>query len=223
MTKFTRALVIAALTVPMAASAQDKPPGSSPSDPSKSGETPKAGEGPKPSGLPKTTEADAPRKEKQKLAEADLLIMAEYHHDNEMEVQLGKLASKRGARAEVKAYGEMLVKDHTNLDKQLKGLAKKSGQAIPALKPRTEADKAHLAHMNQRAADIKKLQGASFDREYLRFMVEDHSGVLSKIDGHIAAAQSPELAEALRKARPIIQQHNERARELQQNEPQAVR
>lgn len=204
---FTRALVIAALSVPVAASAQNTPPG----------------EGQKPSGLPKTTEADAPRKEKQKLAEADLQIMAEYRHDNEMEVRLGKLAAKRGARAEVKAYGEMLVKDHTNLDKELKGLAKQTNQTIPALKARTEADKAHLAHMNQREADIKKLQGARFDREYLSFMVEDHRGVLSKIDAHIAAARSPELAEALKKAKPILQQHHDRARELQQNEPQAVR
>lgn len=207
----------------MAASAQDTPPGSSPSDPSKSGEAPHAGEGPKPSGLPKTSETDEPRKERQKLAASDLQLMAEYHHDNEMEVRLGNLASKRGARPEVKAYGEMLVKDHTNLSKELKGIAKKTGQMIPALKPTAEADKAHHAHMKQREAEITKLSGVRFDSEYLSFMVEDHRAILAKIDDHIAAAQHPELAEVLKKAKPVLQQHHDRARELQQNEPQAVK
>jgi putative membrane protein len=209
--------------VPMAALAQDTPPGSSPSDPSKSGETPHAGEGPKPSGLPKTSEPDTPRKEQPKLVEADLEVMAEYHHDNEMQVRLGNLASKRGSRPEVKAYGQMLVKDHTNFDKELKGLTKKTGQMIPALKPKAEADKAHLTHMKQREAEIAKLQGARFDGEYLNFMVEDHRALLAEIDDHIAAAQHSELAEVLKKAKPVLQQHHDRARELQQNEPRAVR
>jgi putative membrane protein len=221
MTTLTRALVIAALSVPVAASAQDTPPGSSPSDPSKAGETPRSEEGQEPSGSPKTSETETPRKEK--LAESDLGIMAQYHQDNQMEIDLGKVASKRGSRPEVKAYGEMMVRDHSKLDQQIMGLAKKSGQATAAVKVKDEAAREHLAKARQRAAEIKKLEGANFDREYLSFMVEDHSHVLANIDEHLAAAQSPELTETLRKARPIFQQHLDRARELQQNEQQSMR
>jgi putative membrane protein len=206
----------------MAASAQDAPPGSSPADPSKSGESPHAGERDKPSGQPKTTEADAPRKETQKLAESDLAIMAQYHHDNQVESQLGKAAATRAERAEVKAFGEMLARDHSNLDKQMMGLARKSGQAIPAVTVKDDAAKAQVAQARQRAAEIQKLQGERFEREFLAFVVENHSRILSNIDAHIAAAQNPQVAEVLRKARPNLQQHHDRARELQQDEPQPM-
>ena len=54
-------------------------------------------------------------KDKTKLSDADMAILAHLHHVNLMEIDIGKLAQTKGT-APVKRYGEMLVKDHQQAD-----------------------------------------------------------------------------------------------------------
>lgn len=219
MTTLTRTLLITALSAPLAASAQDAPTGSSPTESgTESGDT-------------KASETDTPKQhtgkkdtaKKEKLAENELQIIAHYTTDNDMESQLATLAKQRAASKEVKAYGEMVMNDHRAFNKKLMDLTKKTGQKIPALKPATDDERQALADAKQSAAEIKKLSGASFDREYLRFMAENHRHILANIDNHIAQVKHTELATILRDVKPTLQQHEDRARELQQSEGQAMK
>ena len=57
--------------------------------------------------------------------------MAHYHGVNQLEIDLGNAAAKKGSTDGVKAYGKMLVKDHTDAEnKALMAMAKKTGQMI---------------------------------------------------------------------------------------------
>ena len=98
------------------------------------------------------------------------------------EVQLGKLAAERAASADVKAFGQMMVKDHTQAANELKPIATKLKVQQP-----TQVDQKH-----QDLADkLSKLEGSAFDREYINAMVMGHEEVAAKIRARVETQAVP--------------------------------
>jgi putative membrane protein len=168
----------------------------------------------------KTTDTTKPAK-KEKLTTAELQVLAHYHAVNLMEIDLGKTAMKKATTPAVKAYGEMLVKDHSDSDKKMVAFAKQTKQIIPAEKPATDAEKQEKADQKKQVAALKKMKGAEFEKTYLQMMVDGHDKELSKIDTKIGEVQNSELADMLRGKKPVLQHHADQARELQKAAPQA--
>ena len=88
------------------------------------------------------------------------------------EVQLGKMASERGSDAGVKAFGQMMVTDHTRAGDELKQVASQLNVTLPA-----QLDQKH----RDLADRLSKLQGAAFDRAYIDAMVQGHQEVAAKL------------------------------------------
>jgi len=88
------------------------------------------------------------------------------------EVQLGMLASERGTNPDVKAFGRMMVKDHSQANKELAQTA-----AQLKVQPPKELDAKHRDLANR----LSKLQGGEFDREYMTAMVQGHEEVLKQL------------------------------------------
>jgi predicted outer membrane protein len=88
------------------------------------------------------------------------------------EVQLGRLAAERAANADVKAFGQMMVKDHTQAGNELMQIAKQSNIQWP-----TQLDQKHRDLVDR----LSKLQGAAFDRAYMNPMVSGHQEVASEL------------------------------------------
>jgi putative membrane protein len=95
------------------------------------------------------------------------------------EVQLGKMASERSNDADVKAFGQMMVKDHSQANDELKQIASQL-----EIQPPTQLDQKH----KELADKLSKLQGAEFDREYMNAMVQGHQEVLGKLRARADAA-----------------------------------
>jgi predicted outer membrane protein len=146
------------------------------------------------------------------------------------EVRLGQMAVERAERANVKAFGQMMVKDHTEANDELSRVA-----AEMKIVPPTEIDKKHA----QLVERLVQLTGAEFDRAYIMTMVEGHQAVAAQLREWTTAsrhlgnpppgdAKAADLArggpneEKLRgwaiKALPIVDKHLERARALQKGE-----
>lgn len=185
--------------------------------------TPAYADDAKTSAPPKTADTTKDTAKKQKLTANELQVLAHYHELNMLEIDLGKAAMKNGSSQAVKAYGEMLVKDHGDSDKKLKAFAKKTGQMIPKHKPATVAARQEKADTKREAAALVKLEGADFDREYLRMMVAGHEKELARIDTKIAEVGNSELADMLRAKKPVLQHHADQARELQKTNVQAMK
>jgi putative membrane protein len=92
------------------------------------------------------------------------------------EVELGKMAAQRGANAEVKKFGQMMVTDHTAAGDKLKAIATQHNIAVP-----TALDDKHRDLRDK----LSKLQGAEFDREYMNAMVDGHESVADKLESKI--------------------------------------
>lgn len=123
---------------------------------------------------------------------------------NLAEVQLGTLASERASNADVKSFGQMMVKDHSQANQDLAQVA-----AQLKVKPTTSLDQKH----KDLAAKLSKLQGAEFDREYINAMVQGHQEVAGQLEARAGASHA--LTEWARQTLPTVQKHLERARELQ--------
>ena len=143
------------------------------------------------------------------------------------EVQLGKLAAERAANADVKAFGQRMVKDHAKANDELKKSASRLHVEMP-----TQLDPKHQDLVSK----LSKLQGAEFDREYMNAMVQGHEEVLGKLRaraGTRTASNTPPkgaepvgtagsgadeqaLTQWAAKTRPAVEKHLERAKALQQ-------
>jgi putative membrane protein len=88
------------------------------------------------------------------------------------EVQLGKLAAERAQDPDVKAFGQMMVKDHTEANDELKQAASPGGVQLP-----TQLDEKH----RELADRLMRLQGEEFDREYMKAMVDGHEDVADQL------------------------------------------
>ncbi len=94
------------------------------------------------------------------------------------EVQLGKVATERAASADVKAFGRMMVKDHSQAGDELKTVAAQMEVQQPA-----QLDQKHKDLIDK----LSRLQGAEFDREYINAMVQGHQEVLGKLRARVEA------------------------------------
>jgi putative membrane protein len=86
---------------------------------------------------------------------------------NTAEIELGKLAQQRAMNAQVKQYGEMMVRDHTMAGNELK-------QAVQGQIPMQERVDEKHRELTQR---LSGLSGNEFDREYMNAMVDGHNQV----------------------------------------------
>src|SRR5688572_8119204 len=82
-----------------------------------------------------------------------------------MEVEAGNLAQQNATSDRVKAFGTMMVNDHSKANSELMALASGRGVTIPTALP---ADK--QKHMEE----MKKMKGKAFDNHYMDMMVNDH-------------------------------------------------
>jgi len=193
--------LIAALALPLAAWADDKPGSTTTSEKAK------------------TTE----KATKEKLADLDLQALGHFHQVNKQQIELGKLAQKQGSTQAIKAYGQMLVRDHQSADKDLASFAKKQAVTIPMDKPKDEAEQKDQKDTKDAVAHLKTLKGNEFDTAFLQMMVSDHEKELAKIDTAIGQVQNQDLVTVLKDIKPALQKHADQARDLQKTNPQAMK
>jgi putative membrane protein len=125
------------------------------------------------------------------------------------EIELGKIAEERGANAQVKQFGQMMVRDHTMGANELKQVV--AGK----LEVPEEMDEKH----RDLAQRLRGLQGAEFDREYMNAMVEGHEEVKDMIESRAnEAANNEPIENAVNqwaaKTLPKVEQHLQHAVEL---------
>ena len=131
---------------------------------------------------------------------------------NQVDIEAGKLAQSKATNPEVKAYGAMMVTDHTGVNKQAVDLATKLG-VKPEDNPTAQSLKSGGA---ENIKNLQSLSGAAFDKAYIDHEVEYHQAVLDALDKTlIPSAQNAELKALLVKVRPAFMAHLEKAKQIQ--------
>src|SRR5689334_8520942 len=131
---------------------------------------------------------------------------------NQVDIDAGKLAQKKGSNAEVKAFGKQMVTDHTAVNKQAVALAKKL-KLEPQDNPTSKSLKLRGA---ENVKKLGKLTGAAFDKAYVEHEVAYHEQVIEAIKNTlISSAKNPELKKLLETGLPLFEGHLEHAKHLQ--------
>jgi len=131
---------------------------------------------------------------------------------NQVDIDAGKLAKSKGSNAEVKAFAEQMITDHTGVNKQATELVTKL-----KVKPEdNDTSKSLKAGGEKNVTDLKALKGVAFDKGYIDHEVVYHQQVLDALDKTlIPGAKNEELKALLVKVRPAFEAHLAHARQVQ--------
>ena len=131
---------------------------------------------------------------------------------NQVDIDAGKLAAERASRPEVKKFGELMVTDHTGVNKAAVDLVTKL-KVTPQDNPTSQSLK---AGGDKNLASLRTLKGAAFDKAYVDQEVAYHAAVLDAVDEVlIPNASNADLKALLVKVRPAFVAHLEHARKVQ--------
>jgi putative membrane protein len=114
------------------------------------------------------------------------------------EVELGQLAATNGMRDDVKNFGQMMVKDHTAINDDLKALAAQKGVTLP-----DSLDAKHQAMVDKLTA----LTGSEFDDAYIAAMIKGHKKDAKAFKAEAAATTDADIKSFLDKSIPVVEAH----------------
>jgi len=122
------------------------------------------------------------------------------------EIQAGQIAQKRSKNADIKAFGKMMVTDHTKTSKEIGPLAKAAGQT-----PATSLDNRRQGFLD----NLNKASDADFDKTYIDQQVAGHEEALSLLQGYAKDGSDAGLKAAAAKTVPMVEAHLDKAKSIQ--------
>lgn len=144
---------------------------------------------------------------------ADADFIREHVAMGESEVALGRLAAQKGTHAEVKRFGEMMVRDHTAAGQELKQIH--SQLAATNAENRTTTDTDARDDHKDALEDLQGLSGREFDQKYMDLMVDHHEKAVNELERR-AENGSTEVRQWAAKTLPKVQQHLEQAKTIKE-------
>lgn len=131
---------------------------------------------------------------------------------NQVDIDAGKFAETKSHSKDVKQFAQMMVTDHSAVNKQAVALVRKLG-----VKPEGSPTSASLQQGgSDNLAKLKTLKGQAFDRAYVDHEVAYHEAVIEALDKTlIPNAKNDELKALMVKVRPAFDAHLEHAKHLQ--------
>jgi putative membrane protein len=120
------------------------------------------------------------------------------------EVELGKIAVQNGKSDKVKQFGQRMIDDHSKAGDELKSIAAKDNITLP-----TELDAKHKAVVDR----FRNMNGAAFDKAYMRDMVKDHEMDVADFQKEANSGMNTDLKDWAGKTLPTLQDHLRMAKE----------
>ena len=136
-----------------------------------------------------------------KLSVADTDFILAAAQGGITEVKLGELAARKGTRDDVKAFGQMMVKDHTAINDDLKALAAQKGVTLP-----DSLDAKHQGMVDKMAA----LTGSEFDDAYIAAMIKDHKKDAQEFKAESAETKDTDVKSFVDESIPVVDKHLKR-------------
>ncbi len=130
----------------------------------------------------------------------DLAFMNDAAPGSMAEVELGKMAASKAQNAEVKAFGQKMVEDHSKAGDELKQIAAQKKVALPP-----DVTPAHKQLMEK----LSKVSGADFDKEYVAAMVEAHEKDVAAFENVSKTAADADVKAFATKTLPVLKMHLE--------------
>jgi putative membrane protein len=113
------------------------------------------------------------------------------------EVASGQTAAQSKNQA-VADFGNQMVREHTQMNDELVGIAKRKGVEPPSSASLTEQAK---------GAVMSVLPGATFDKQYVSQQLSDHQTTLTLLQNQASSGTDPDLKAFAQKHIPVVEKH----------------
>jgi putative membrane protein len=131
---------------------------------------------------------------------------------NQVDIDAGKLAKEMSKNADVKAFADQMISDHTGVNKSATDLVTK----LKVTPQDNDTSKSLKKGGDDNLKNLKTLKGAEFDRAYIDHEVAYHQDVINALDNTlIPSAKNKELKDLLVSVRPAFEAHLAHAKEVQ--------
>ena len=131
---------------------------------------------------------------------------------NQVDIDAGRLAEAHADSADVKNFGQLMVRDHTGVNKAATELVHK----LHVTPESNSTSESLQSGGDENLATLKQLSGPAFDKAYIDHEVAYHQAVIDAMDKTlIPSAQNAELKALLVKVRPAFVAHLDHAKQLQ--------
>ena len=120
-------------------------------------------------------------------------------------IRLGQMAQEEAASTKVKEFGRMMQQEHQANLETLAALAQKDGGVTPQT-----LDSVHVGEVKH----LQEASGPTFDREFLKAVVNDHETALTAFRREASSGISKNLKSYAAAALPVLQQHVKQAKAL---------
>ncbi len=128
----------------------------------------------------------------------DVLFAAEAAGGGITEIELGKLAIKKGGDIKIKNFGAMMVKDHRKANSKLMALAKTKNINLPTAPGGDD----------QKTIDkLSEKSGRDFDKAYVTDMIADHKKDIIVFENASKHCFDPDIKAFAAKTLPVLQNH----------------
>ncbi|GAA0563558.1 DUF4142 domain-containing protein [Chitinophaga japonensis] len=124
-----------------------------------------------------------------------------------MEVQLGGMAQEKARSQRVKDFGNMMVRDHSSANDELKNLAVSKNIALP---DSVGADK------REHIEELSRKTGREFDEAYIDMMVKDHEKDVNEFEKAASNLSDPDLKAFASRTLPTLRMHLDSAKAIQE-------
>jgi putative membrane protein len=124
-----------------------------------------------------------------------------------LEIQASQIAVERAQHPDVKRYAEMMIRDHTAVDQELKALAGAKGFQLP-----TEPARGQKRLLEK----LRDLEGHDFDEEYAdEVAVDAHEDAVKLFEKASEGAEDADIKAFAAKHLPALQKHLDEGRRLE--------
>ena len=131
----------------------------------------------------------------------DQTWMVAAHQGNLAEVAAGKAAVQKGSTDTVRELGQMLIDDHTALDKDLTTAAQQLNVTLPTTPS---------AAQQEQLAAVSAKSGAAFDSAWIASQIAGHRQALALGATEVAKGSDPTVKSLASASAPVVQRHLDR-------------
>jgi predicted outer membrane protein len=131
------------------------------------------------------------------LSAKDEQFVKRVYRSSQTQVEAAQLAARKSRDNQVQTMAQSIVSDHREMDRDLMELASRRGAQIPRELGSGQQDE---------LAQLKKLSGNEFDREYNDYLERSHKNMLQAFDD-AAKSNDADVRSFAMKYRDSVQQH----------------
>jgi len=136
-----------------------------------------------------------------------------------VDIDAAKLAADKTKNPKVKDFANLMIRDHTSVNKKATALAKK----LKITPEESDTSRSLKSDGDKNLEKLRGMSGAEFDKAYIDNEVSYHEAVAKVVDDTlIPNAKNAELKSLLESAKPVFASHLTHAKELQSDRKSVV-